>query len=433
MNRSPQSACRARRTVSALAAAVLGLCAGAAQAQEADAGSGGLRVSGFGSLGLAHVDAPAGWAYKRDTAQADNRGGTRADLDTRIGLQLNHAPTRTLELVAQVVMARRGPASPDADALEWAFLAWRPDPEWKLRAGRVNFDAFLLSDHRNVGIAYPFARPPVDFYAQLPRSLDGADLARGWNANGAYWHAKIVAGRTAAFADASARLDLSPSYGATVSREADGLLLRASAVHTRFEQDMDRLRPLLDALAPLAALPVPAVAEQAAALRSRLALSGVRPTYLSLGARLERGPWLASGEFTRVTGQPTVAYRSAYASIGRRFGALTVYALASRVEAINPAMTAPDWLGALAPVLGPAAAMQAQGVADAAAGAVNAGRVAQGTTTVGLRQDIDSRWGVKLQWDRIRVEADGARLWGGPPAGAAGRADVASVVVDFVF
>ncbi|MFN9746749.1 MAG: hypothetical protein ACK57B_14000 [Betaproteobacteria bacterium] len=432
MNRYPQSASLVRRTVTAVA---LALCAGAgqAQAQEAYAWSGGLRVSGFGSIGLAHVDAPAGWAYKRDAAQADNRAGTRVDLDTRLGLQLNHAPTRTLELVAQVVAARRGPAALDADAIEWAFLAWRPDPEWKLRAGRVNFDAFLLSDHRPVGIAYPFARPPVDFYAQLPRSLDGADLARGWNVDGAHWHAKVFAGRTAAFADASARLDLSPSYGATVSREADGLLLRASAVRTRFEQDIDRLRPLLDALAPLAALPVPSVAEQAALLRSRLALSGVSPTYLSLGARLERGPWLASGEFTRVTGQPTVAYRSAYAGIGRRFGALTVYALASRVEAINPAVTAPDWAGALAPVLGPAVALQAQGVADAAAGAVNAFRVAQGTTTFGLRHDIDARWALKLQWDRIRVEADGARLWGGPRAGAAGRADVASLVLDFVF
>ena len=430
MNRSLQGGGRAR---SAAAAVALCLCAGVSQAQEPDAGSGGLRISGFGSLGLARVDAAAGWAYKRDTAQADNGAGTRADLDTRLGLQLNHAPTRTLELVAQVVMARRGPASPDADALEWAFLAWRPDPEWKLRAGRVNFDAFLLSDHRSVGIAYPFARPPVDFYAQLPRSLDGADLARDWNVGGAHWHAKVFAGRTAAFADAASRLDLGPSYGATVSREAGGLLLRASAVRTRFEQDVDRLRPLLDALAPLAALPVPAVPEQAAALRSRLALSGVRPTYLSLGARLERGPWLASGEFTRVTGQATVAYQSAYASLGRRFGALTVYALVSRVEAVNPAVAAPQWTGALTPVLGPAAALQAQALADAAAGAVNAFRVAQGTTSIGLRHDIDARWALKLQWDRVRVEADGARLWGGPHAAPARRADVASVVLDFVF
>ena len=400
MNRYPQSACRVRRTV---AAVVLALCAGVSQAQEADAWSGGLRVSGFGSIGLAHVDAPAGWAYKRGAAQADNRAGTRADLDTRLGLQLNNAPTRTLELLAQVVAARRGPAALDADTIEWAFLTWRPDPEWKLQAGRVNFDAFLLSDHRHVGIAYPFVRPPVDFHAQLPRSLDGADLARGWNVDGAHWRAKVFAGRAAAFADASARLDLSPSYGATVSREADGLLLRASAVRTRLEQDIDRLRPLLDALAPLAALPVPSVAEQAASLRSRLALSGVSLTYLALGARLERGPRLVSGEFTRVTGQPTVAHRSAYASIGRRFGALTVYALASRVEAINPAVTVPDSAGALAPLLGPAVASQAQGVADAAVGAVNAFRLAQGTTTFGLRHDLDARWALKPQWDRIRV------------------------------
>jgi hypothetical protein len=428
MIRLSQSACRAAIAVS------LCLCFGASLAQDAHAWPGGLRVSGFGSLGLARVDAPLGWTYKRDTAQADNLAATRADVDTRLGLQLNYAPTRTLELVAQAVAARRGPAALDADALEWAFVAWRPDLDWKLRAGRVNFDAFLLSDHRNVGIAYPFARPPVDFYAQLPRSLDGFDLSREWRADGALWQGKVFAGRTYAFADGTARLDLSPSYGVTISRESEGLLLRASGVHTRFEQEIDRLRPLLDALDPLAALPVPDVAEQAAQLRARLALRDVSLTYLSLGARLERGPWLVSAEATRVSGQPTVAWRSSYVSVGRRFGALTAYALASRVDALTPAATAPDWASALTPVLGPAAAMQAQGVAFAAAGAVNAFRVAQGTTAVGLRYDVDARWALKLQWDHVRIKADAARLWTAPLGPVpASRADVGSVVLDFVF
>jgi hypothetical protein len=78
--------------------------------------------------------------------------------------------------------------------------------------------------------------------------------------------------------------------------------------------------------------------------------------------------------------------------------------------------------------------MQAQGVAFAAAGAVNAFRVAQGTTAVGLRYDVDARWALKLQWDHVRIKADAARLWTAPLGPVpASRADVGSVVLDFVF
>jgi hypothetical protein len=63
--------------------------------------------------------------------------------------------------------------------LEWAYLRWRPWNDLDLRVGRLGLDVFLLSDYRNVGYAYPWMRPPQEFYAPLfPYHLDGADIAQ---------------------------------------------------------------------------------------------------------------------------------------------------------------------------------------------------------------------------------------------------------------
>lgn len=429
--RRPETFPRSARRASICAVLALGI--GTAAAQPVTPAPSEFRISGFGTVGIAHIDGPDGWAFKRDGTQPDNRHATRADLDSRLGLQLNYAPMREFELVAQVVATRRTAAARSGDAIEWAFAAWRPDADWTVRGGRMNLDAFLLSDYRHVGFAYPFIRPPVDVYAQLPGSFDGIDVARSWNTAGGLWRAKVYAGRSATFSDASTRLSLEPSYGAVVSREADGLLLRASAARTRFNSGIGSVQQLLDALGPLAALPIPDVAAQAADFRSKLSLDDVNLNYISLGARYEAGLWLASSEYTRTSGQPLVAYSSAYASVGRRFGALTAVAAASRVKSSNPPAAAPNWGAALTPVLGPAGAAQAQFLADSAATVVNTFRVAQSTWSLGARYDLDARYAVKVQWDRIRVDANGGRLWGGDRTFGAADANVTSVAVDFVF
>jgi hypothetical protein len=126
-----------------------------------------IRLSGFGTLGIAHVDAPDGWAFKRDITQATSGSRTRADLDSRLGLQINYAPIQQFELVTQVVATRRSPAARQSDAIEWAFAAWRPDADWTLRGGRVNADIFLLSDYR-VSIC-PAARRTLCTFAAVAR------------------------------------------------------------------------------------------------------------------------------------------------------------------------------------------------------------------------------------------------------------------------
>lgn len=425
----------ARRCALQLAAS---LCAAfavtSALAQDGERPStGGLRLSGFGTLGLSHVQAPEGWGFRRELTQPGDESRWRADADTRLGVQLNYQFGPGLEVVAQAIAKKRGDYAADTDALEWAYAGYRPSAEWALRAGRVNVDAFLMADYRNVGYGYLTARPPLELYARLPTTLDGADVARSWLSGDAQWRAKLFGGRTrigdVAF---SPSFRLNGVLGGMVSREEGGWLLRASYARSRIDFDQSGSQDALAALGQLAGLPIPGVAQPAAALRQRLAANGIRAQFTELGVRYEGAAWQWSAEFVRVAAAPLTIDNTAYMTLGRRVGDWTPFIGVGRARNSVEVLQAPAWQPLLAPLVGPAAALQAQLLGEAATRALNGGRMEQSSWSVGARWDFHPQAALKLQWDRIRTPVGGSSLWTNA-LGAAGRARVATAVVDFIF
>lgn len=417
------------------------LAAGASQAQPAaDAGAPGLRLNGFGSIGIVDSRAPAGWGFRRDISQPDHGGGVRADTDSRLGLQLNATVNGQLEFVGQLLLKRRLPEVPAGDSVEWAFASYRPSPDWTVRIGRTNPDVFLLSDYRNVGFAYPWARPEVAFYGSLSiYSLDGADLTRQWQLDGSLWKLKVMAGsgRTWSAAPAgqpAALTEVRDVAGFVLSREADGLTVRGTALQARTSIDTGPATAALSAaLAQIAQLPLPAVQAEAQDLRRRLALDGGRLSFIDLGAAYEGGPWLWSAELSSFQGSFAASHTlSAYAGLGRRLGPFTVYGLLAASRTKGSAARAPQWAEALQPLLGPQGAQQAQALGEAAALAGNAARLGQSSASLGVRWDLHPQAALKLQWDHYRVRRNGGLLYVGALT-QAGRVDVASLVLDFVF
>ncbi|WP_157275666.1 hypothetical protein [Pelomonas sp. Root1444] len=429
---TPRPARRKRELLAGLTAAVLAAGSWAGEADTA-AGGTGLRMSGFGSLGLSRVDAPAGWGYRRELTQGGSDASWRPDVDTRLGVQVNYSLGSRFELVAQVIAKKRGTYASDGDALEWAYAAYRPNADWTLRAGRVNLDAFLMADYRNVGYGFMAARPPVELYAMLPTSLDGADLARGWSHGDAHWRAKLMVG-TAQIGDFHTAEPgrVRDVVGLMLSREEDGLLLRGSASRTRIELAMGGLQPAVDALGQLSALPIPVVADQARQLRARLGVADIWATFLELGLRHEMGNWQWSAELVRMSAAPLIKQSSAYATVGYRLGDWTPYIAHGRTRDAMPVTPVPAWAAALTPVLGPAAAAQSQMLGVVITDAVNRSRVHQSGWSLGARWDLHPQAALKLQWDRIRVDAGGPGLWTGAD-GSAAKANVATAVVDFIF
>lgn len=419
----------------ACAVLAVALCSasGSSSAEPTVPDGAGLRVSGFGTLGLVHANAPDGWGLRRDISQPGHGGGTRADVDSRLGLQLNYAPSAQFELVGQFIAARRSSYGQLSDGIEWAFAAYRPNSEFTLRLGRLNMDQFLVSDYRNVGFAYMSVRPSVEFYATLPGSFDGADVSRTWQSGGARLRAKLFAGRThTGDLDANARIEVKPTVGVMLSREAGGLTLRAGLTRSVVVDDGASLKPLLDGLAGLATLPVPAVAAEAQALRARVLSTGEPVIFAALGAQYDASAWQAAVEFNRTSGPPGAQFRAGYASIGRRFGAWLLYTGVSAITSPDSAVDTPAWAAQLEPVLGPALAQQVQLLGHSAAYAVGKSKANQRAFSLGTRWDLHPQVALKLQWDRVRIEANGGRLWSRSTL-AAGRADVISAAMDFVF
>ena len=216
------------------------LGSGGAAAQATETSGEGLRFSGFGTIGLVNVDAPKGWGFRRSTEQGSSSKETRVDVDSRLGLQVNYALNQQFELVGQVLAMRRRSDAADGDAIEWAFAAYRPTADLTLRAGRLNLDQYVMSDYRNVGFAYPYVRPPVEFYGSIPTNLDGMDVTQAWNTDDARWRFKGFFGRSKA-----SGLPLKDLFGFSVARESDGLMLRAGWTRARLAHNAAAIRAVL--------------------------------------------------------------------------------------------------------------------------------------------------------------------------------------------
>ena len=391
-----------------------------------------ITVHGFGTVGAAYLDKPDGWAFRRSLNEHTNDDAFRADLDSVIGLQINYQPAEKLEFVAQAAASRLDGDAERNDYLELGFVGWHPNSDWSVQLGRVNVDAYLISDHRVVGFTYQFIRPPVEFYSRMPTSLDGGNVSRVWVVDDVQWQTKLIAGRTETGTN-NRRLTLWPVVGLVGSRESDGLLLRVSALHGRTRNNIGVLKPLMQGLQQMQGLPVPQVSADAAQMQAALTTRGMRTNYIAGAIAYDRNDWLLTAEInrTKVEHKPSISFTSGYVSAGHRFGAVSAFVMKSIIRRDRAVFQTPDWATPLA-AFGPQLAQQAQQLAAGAATAINTTAPNQSTTSIGMRWDVTPRVALKAQWDHVRWRNQGSALWVNAD-GTAGAGNVLAVAADFVF
>lgn len=399
-----------------------------------------LRLSGFGTLGVTHTAATQPFGFRREVSQPSHEGATRFDSDSRLGLQANYTVNAQIEVVGQLLLKRRVADSPPSDSLEWLFASYRPTSDLVVRIGRTSPDAFLLSDYRSVGFAYPWVRPNVEVYGGLPVfSIDGVDITKTWNLDDVQWRGKLFAGQghsrtPSADDDPNMNVKFRRLLIATLSRESQGLLLRASLARLTFDiGDQRWKRALRQGLAQVEALPFASIAAEATRLADGLDPNVTTASYVAVGASYDSGEWLVSAEAVRLHSDAVFALsEAAYASLGRRFGPVTAYGMLGLSRVPRAATDTPQWAGQLAPVIGQAAAANIQAVGTAAAYAANASRVEQRSLSGGMRWDVLPQVALKLQWDHFAIRRNGSLLWGErnlEPTSA----NVVTATLDFLF
>ncbi len=425
----------------ALAATLFAVFAASASARDDGPTATDLRVNGFGTLSLVDVLPHDALGFRRDINQsARHDDHLRADVDSRLGLQAAWRLDPQFELVGQVVLKPRAHEAADDESLAWAFAAWRPTPEWEIRAGRTSPDLFMLADVRNVGFAYPWMRPSVDFYGWMPAStLDGADVSRQWRLGDARLRAKLFAGRTSVTIasvrdDGDAHGNIHPLMGGTLALDSGGLTVKATVAEGRTRpRDSAGVIQAWNGLDALTHVPVPLVAAQAAQIRDSFPPSMFVTRYAALGMSWDASPWQLQAELARITGnfEASSAWYG-YASVARRFDDLTFFTMVGRARASRAPVPDPQWTAALTPVVGPAVAAGAQALGASVSGQYNSGRQDQGSLSLGARWDVNAQVALKLQADVIHVNAYGGGLWGYNTA-APHHASVLSAGMDFVF
>jgi len=394
-----------------------------------------LRLSGFGTLGYAYDDKPD-IAPARDVNQLPKNGYATAPgwlVDSRLGVQIEYGVSPNIDLVGQLVLRDQFRADFNSST-ELAYASIRAQPQLDIRVGRINYDAFMMSDYRNVGYAYLWVRPPREFYGWTPIfSVNGIDAAYNlltddFLADDARWRVKVQAGSSSYSAPLGGKnggYDFNTDNLTALSVTRQSGSWRLKAAHSRYTKDgeIPLFNPLFQGLESVAAAGIPLVSAEAADLRKNVTVRA-KTSYTTLGAVYDDGTWLLQGELGYSTSAVNAAQhgRMGYLSIGRRLGDWTPFVmLAAAVPDNDIRYAAADW-----------GAYNAK-LRDPTLNIINATRIEQSTLSVGARWDFSRQAALKLQWDRTNVQPSGFGLWWRAPGSPTSRIDLLTATLDFMF
>lgn len=411
---------------------ILAMLVVAAPAMAQDAGQHMFKVSGFGTLGAVYSSEKNGDFTSRN-GQPDGAGFTRSVAfgpDSKLGLQVDARFSDRFSAVVQGVSEYRYDGSYDP-YLNMAQLKFKVTPSLELRAGRMPFQAYLVSDYQKVGYAFPWVRLPIEMYRFNPMSyFDGGDLAWQHNLGNVAFSGHVLGGSTSVKVPQGA-----PVPGGTVISKFSGndiwaVSLRADkgpATYRVFYLEMKGTldNPYLDgptgpfALLRSPFLPTPGGLVSnpyyAPALADAYQFKHQKTSYLSFGYSYDPGNWFVMAEASRNAGEEQLVLHatSGYVTAGIRVGNWTPYLTAARRLTTSPTSNPNPIINAL----------------------VSKGSSAQTSVSAGIRWDFMQDLDLKLQFDHVKDDADSYGVFINPQPGLqpGSSYNLATATLDFVF
>lgn len=408
-----------------------------------------LKIDGFASAGLSTSDVDA--AYILGVNDTKNY-----QLDAVVGFQPTFQVNDKTKAVLQFV--GRGGERNNLIA-EWAYISHAFSPNLTGRAGRLRVPYYVGSEYLEVGFAYPWVRPPVDIYSQLPfTSYYGIDTFYNFNLFG--WQTTFQAfNGIDEFEMSGANYIIETMYGAyfTFSRGPWSIRIGNTVANGVLEGDFEfdisneltstsEFTDFVATLGPLISnlgLPFSTPDEQylvylayelynantdrfgtdlltgfnaaGAALEREFSLETSRTEFGNFGISFDNGTWLMLLEATYFdfTGQ-FVEIDAHYATLGRRFNQILPYFLFSHAYTTNEGYLSQS-IGSLIP---------------AVVNGLGFSKTQQKTYAVGVRWDLAPGIAVKFQADHM-TDMDGTD--GKFLTNPGNDADLFSIVIDVVY
>jgi len=339
-------------------------------------------LRGFGTVGIAHSSESRADFISTDF-QKHGTGYTRswsAEVDSRIGVQMDAALMKNLNGVVQVVSEQQSDGS-YRPRVEWANVKYDFTPDLSARVGRFVLSPFMASDNRKVGYSYVWVRPPVEVYTMMPMTrTNGIELLSRSRFGNATNNLEI------GFGGGKDNLQQGPikwndGWGILDTLDYGKLSFHAAYVRTRLT--IHAYDPVFDAYRLFGAA--------GEAIADKYDVDDKPSSLLTLGASYDPGKWFAMAEWGKIQSDSLLGKRQAWQMTGGfRYGKVTPYLTYSR------------------------ATVQSSGTADGLpypqAAALNAAlnqflfaAPEQRTVSLGMRTEVSRNVAFKIQLDRSRV------------------------------
>lgn len=363
----------------------------------------GFSLNGYGTLACT-ADDRSDIAPARDISQEPDDGfntGSTWKLDSRLGLHAHYRFSQKIDFILQGVLRDQTEFSV-GKSVELAYAKLKPHYNFHVRAGRLGYDAFLMSDTRNIGYAYPWVRPPMEFYFWIPIFfVDGMDACYMIDSGNVQWCIRAQAGTSHTdlpLGEDGYSVEADNLWAVTLSRQSGPLTIKLGYSQCDLQNEISASKSLhhaLNAVAGATSAAFPGIHNEATYLLSNLTLKDTDITYITMGISYDDGTWIAQAELSHaaITADVIPHGLMGYLALGYRIGDWTPYLIFSMVHpTYDVYKTDADW-----------AAINGDELREAAVDALNSTRMDQKTCSIGGRWDFHDRAAVKLQWDSSYV------------------------------
>lgn len=260
---------------------------------------GNLKIGGFIRAGAAISDSEA--AYNKRI----NRDGYFGD--SQLGINLSAAISTDWTAAAQL-FASGGEHNFQLLA-DWSFVSYRPNDSLTFNFGKVKFPNNLIAEYYDIGIAYPWLRPPQEFYTSEELGAAHSNM-KAFNGATAMAHTEIADVDYSALAfvgeSPGEHMPLKKMLGASLSAATDAFTVQASYHRGSAEQ------------------------EEEGAERENMQM-------FSLGAMANWRDWILYTEWVKstVSDAEKAGASAGYLTLGRQFGSYTPFVTYSRLDKEN--------------------------------------------------------------------------------------------------
>jgi hypothetical protein len=379
-------------------------------------------LDGFGTLGAVYSDERdadflGGPLTRRGAGYSD---AWSAEVDSRLGVQFSAIFSPRISAVLQVISEQRHDGY--LPKVEWANIHFAVTPDLDLRVGRTVLPSFLVSDHRKVGFANPWVRPPIELYGMVPNtSSDGVDLEYRTAFGSVSNTLQANAGTSRSRLADGGNIEAEDAWGVTDSVQWGDTTLHLA--YQRTDLTIDSINQLFVAFRQFGP-PGVAIAE-------RFAVDGEALSFVGVGASHDPGAWFLMGEYGRIRSSTAIGSRASwYVSAGVRRHDFTPYftwaGTRPKSRLSDPGLDAASFPAELGPTIA-----GLNGALNTLLGSL----ASQDSLSLGTRWDFMPSAALKAQVDLIRLGRESAGVLGNlqPDFEPGGNVGLFSVSLDFVF